>query len=169
MQIGLFDPAPPVSTLRAAGPYIVYCDGACKGNQNAGGGPGGWGVVLKSADKGTTLDEKFGGALGTTNNKMELTAAIEALKLLAEGQSVEIFTDSQYVQKGMSEWIIGWKRRNWKTAGGDPVKNVELWKEFDALVSKRKVKLTWVRGHNGDPGNERADELANQGVLTVAP
>ena len=164
MQFGLFEPAPPASTLFAAGPYVVYCDGACKGNQNAGGGPGGWGVLLKNAAKTETLAEKFGGARGTTNNKMELTVAIEALKLLEEGQAVEIFTDSQYVQKGLSEWMAGWKRRNWKTAGGDPVKNVELWKEFDALASKRKVTLTWVRGHNGDPGNERADELANMGV-----
>lgn len=167
MQIGLFEEAPPVSTLLAAGPYVAYTDGACKGNQNAGGGPGGWGVVLKNADKSSTLKETFGGAKGTTNNKMELTAAIESLKLIAEGQKIEIFTDSQYVQKGMSEWIIGWKKRGWKTAGGDPVKNVELWKEFDALVGKRKVTLTWVRGHNGDPGNERADEMANLGVLSI--
>lgn len=164
MQIGLFDEAPPASTLLAAGPYVAYCDGACKGNQNAGGGPGGWGVVLKDGSKSTTLKETYGGERGTTNNKMELTAAIETLKLIAEGQAIEIFTDSQYVQKGLSEWIVGWKRRNWKKAGGDPVVNVELWKALDALASKRKVKLSWVRGHNGDPGNERADYLANLGV-----
>lgn len=164
MQLGFFDEAPTGPILFSAGPYVAYCDGACKGNQNAGGGPGGWGVLLKDVSKTQTLKESFGGTLGTTNNKMELTAAIESLKLIAEGQSIEIFTDSQYVQKGLSEWMAGWKRRNWKSAGGDAIKNVELWKELDALAQKRKVTLTWVRGHNGDPGNERADELANMGV-----
>lgn len=172
MQLGFFDetptssvaPAPLAPAPLAGGPYVAYCDGACKGNQNAGGGPGGWGVVLKDAAQTHTLLETCGGATGTTNNKMELTAVIEALKLIAEGQTIEIRTDSQYVQKGLSEWAPGWKRRGWKTAGGEPVKNVELWKELDALAARRKVRLTWVRGHNGDAGNERADELANQGV-----
>lgn len=110
------------------------------------------------------ISESFGGAHDTTNNKMELTAAIETLKLVQAGAKIEVFTDSSYVIKGITEWLPGWRRKNWRTSGGDPVKNVELWKALDALYQVRKVTMTWVRGHNGDPGNERADVLANMGV-----
>lgn len=147
-----------------AGAFIAYCDGACKGNgQESGPSNGGWGVLLTKAD-GTEVSESYGGALGTTNNQMELMAAIKSLEAVAEGSTITVFTDSQYVQKGLTEWLPGWLRRNWKTAGGDPVKNVALWKELLALRQKRKVTLEWVRGHNGHPGNERADKLANMGA-----
>lgn len=157
----------PASSAHAAGlsfpltngPFVAYTDGACKGNP----GPGGWGVSLRDA-AGAVLHESCGGQPHTTNNIMEMTGVIEALKLVAPGQTLQVFTDSQYVQKGLTEWIAGWKRKNWRTAKGDPVKNVELWRELDALAASRKLTLSWVRGHNGDPGNERADELSNQGI-----
>ncbi|MNR71513.1 Ribonuclease HI [compost metagenome] len=158
MQLDIFggDKAAPRS-------YVAYCDGACKGNGQGKDANGGWGLTLRDAG-GPVLEEAFGGALGTTNNKMELTAAIETLRRVPEGSVIEVHTDSKYVIQGLTEWMPGWKRKNWRTAGGDAVKNVELWKELDALYAKRKVTMTWVRGHNGDPGNERADELANQGA-----
>ena len=137
----------------------IYTDGACKGNP----GPGGWGALLKSAD---SQKELCGGALLTTNNRMEMTAVIEALSALKRPCHVRLHVDSQYVLKGMTEWLPGWKSRGWKTAAKAPVKNVDLWQWLDALVSSagHKIDWHWVKGHNGHPGNERADELANQGV-----
>ena len=140
-------------------PVDIYTDGACKGNP----GPGGWGAWLKSAD---SQKELFGGELGTTNNRMELTAVIEGLSALKRPCKVTLYVDSQYVLKGMTEWIAGWKSKGWKTASKQPVKNVDLWQRLDALVSGagHEIEWVWVRGHNGDPGNERADMLANRGV-----
>jgi ribonuclease HI len=140
----------------------IYTDGACKGNP----GPGGWGVLLKSA---TTHKELCGGELETTNNRMEMMAVIEALSALKRPCHVKLHVDSQYVLKGMTEWLVGWKARGWKTAAKQPVKNVDLWQRLDALVSLagHQIDWHWVRGHDGDPGNERADALANQGVEQV--
>lgn len=137
----------------------IYSDGACKGNP----GPGGWGAWLKSAD---THKELYGGELGTTNNRMELTAVIEGLSALKRPCKVTLYVDSQYVLKGMTEWIVGWKAKGWKTASKQPVKNVDLWQRLDALVTAagHEIEWVWVRGHNGDPGNEHADMLANRGV-----
>ena len=137
----------------------IYTDGACKGNP----GPGGWGVLLLSGD---TEKEFFGGELATTNNRMELTAVIEALTALKRPCKVTLFLDSEYVRKGITEWIHGWKARGWRTAARQPVKNVELWQKLDAVViqSGHQITWKWVKGHAGDPGNERADALANRGV-----
>ncbi len=137
----------------------IYSDGACKGNP----GPGGWGAWLTSAN---THKELYGGELGTTNNRMELTAVIEGLSALKRPCKVTLYVDSQYVLKGMTEWIVGWKAKGWKTASKQPVKNVDLWQRLDALVTGagHEIEWVWVRGHNGDPGNEHADMLANRGV-----
>jgi ribonuclease HI len=137
----------------------IYTDGACKGNP----GPGGWGALLKTAD---AQKELFGGELGTTNNRMEMMAVIEALSILKRPCQVTLHVDSQYVLKGMTEWLPGWKARGWKTAAKQPVKNVDLWQRLDVLVSTsgHSIDWRWVRGHNGDPGNEHADMLANRGV-----
>lgn len=138
---------------------VIYTDGACKGNP----GPGGWGALLTT---GRTEKELFGGELGTTNNRMEMTAVIEALEALKRPCCVTLYLDSEYVRKGITEWIHGWKARGWRTAAKAPVKNVDLWQRLDALIlaSGHDVKWHWVKGHNGDPGNERADALANKGV-----
>ncbi len=140
-------------------PIEIYTDGACKGNP----GPGGWGVLLKA---GGTEKELFGGERATTNNRMELMAVIQALTALKRPCDVTLFLDSQYVLKGITEWLPGWKAKGWRTAGKQPVKNVELWQQLDALVQQggHRIDWRWVRGHNGDPGNERADALANKGV-----
>ena len=138
----------------------VYTDGACKGNP----GPGGWGVWLKWGDHEKEL---FGGEAKTTNNRMELTAVIEALASLKRRCRVRLHTDSQYVHSGISTWIHDWKKRGWRTADRKPVKNVDLWQKLDEVVQKHDVKWIWVRGHHGNPGNERADELANRGVALV--
>ena len=140
----------------------IYTDGACKGNP----GPGGWGVLLKAAD---SQKELFGGELATTNNRMEMTAVIEALSALKRPCQVRLHVDSQYVLKGMTEWLPGWKARGWKTAAKAPVKNVDLWQRLDQLVNTagHKIDWRWVRGHTGDPGNEQADALANRGVEQV--
>lgn len=137
----------------------IYTDGACKGNP----GPGGWGALLLSGD---TEKEMFGGELATTNNRMELTAVIEALTALKRPCNVTLYLDSEYVRKGITEWIHGWKARGWRTAAKQPVKNVELWQKLDAVViqSSHQITWKWVKGHAGDPGNERADALANRGV-----
>lgn len=135
----------------------IYTDGACKGNP----GPGGWGVLLRFGDQEKEL---FGGEEQTTNNRMELLAVIRALQALTRRCSVAVHTDSQYVQKGISEWLPGWKRRGWKTADNKPVKNADLWRELEALVAGHDVTWHWVRGHNGHVENERADRLANRGV-----
>ena len=141
-------------------PVVVYTDGACKGNP----GPGGWGALLrwKSHEK-----ELFGGELDTTNNRMELTAVIQALAALKSRCEVAVYTDSVYVKDGITKWIHGWKQRGWRTADKKPVKNVELWQRLEALAAQHNVQWHWVRGHDGDPGNERADELANRGVDSV--
>ena len=140
-------------------PIDVYTDGACKGNP----GPGGWGVLMKS---GTTEKELFGGELNTTNNRMEMMAVIEALASLKRPCAVTMYVDSQYVLKGITEWLPGWKAKGWRTASKQPVKNVDLWQRMDELVATggHTIDWRWVRGHNGDPGNERADVLANRGV-----
>ncbi|CAN5852813.1 ribonuclease HI [soil metagenome] len=137
----------------------IYTDGACKGNP----GPGGWGAWLKS---GPTEKELFGGELATTNNRMELTAVIEGLAALKRPCKVMLYLDSQYVRMGIMEWVHGWKRKGWRTASGQPVKNVELWQRLDKLVQEggHQIEWRWVKGHSGDPGNERADMLANKGV-----
>lgn len=135
----------------------IYTDGACKGNP----GPGGWGALLRW---GAHEKELFGGEACTTNNRMELTAVIRALAALDRQMSVDVHTDSQYVQKGITEWMTGWKRRGWKTADRKPVKNEDLWRELDDLVARHRVRWHWVRGHAGHPENERADALANRGV-----
>lgn len=135
----------------------IYTDGACKGNP----GPGGWGAWMLCNGKEKTLS---GGEVLTTNNRMELTAVIRALEALNRPCKVKLYTDSSYVQKGISEWIVGWKARNWRTADKKPVKNADLWKVLDALASQHSVEWIWVRGHDGNDGNERADSLANEGV-----
>jgi len=137
----------------------IYTDGACKGNP----GPGGWGAWLKS---GATEKELFGGELNTTNNRMELQAVIEGLSALKRPCKVIVYLDSQYVRMGITEWIRGWKAKGWRTSTKQPVKNVELWQQLDKLVAEggHQIEWRWVKGHSGDPGNERADMLANKGV-----
>ena len=137
----------------------LFTDGACKGNP----GPGGWGVLLTW---GNTEKELFGGELATTNNRMEMMAVIEGLSALKQPCSITLYIDSQYVLKGMTEWLKGWKARGWLTASKEPVKNVDLWQRLDALVhgAGHKIEWRWVKGHAGHPGNERADALANRGV-----
>ena len=138
----------------------LYTDGACKGNP----GTGGWGALLQS---GKHSKELFGGEANTTNNRMELTAVIQGLAALKRPCIVNIYTDSQFVKNGMQQWIHNWKARGWKTAAKQPVKNIELWQALDAAVSKHQIQWHWVKGHAGDPGNEKADELANRGVELV--
>ncbi len=138
----------------------IYTDGACKGNP----GPGGWGAILEWDGKEREL---FGGEPATTNNRMELTAVIEALAALKRPCRVILHTDSQYVQKGITEWIGGWKARGWRTAAKEPVKNVDLWKKLDEVVRAHDIDWVWVKGHAGHAGNERADALANKGVESL--
>ena len=135
----------------------IFSDGACKGNP----GPGGWGAVLRFSDH---EKEIFGGEPLTTNNRMEMMAVIEALGQLKHTSLVRVYTDSQYVQKGVSEWLPGWKARRWRTANNQPVKNVDLWQRLDALNAQHQIQWLWVRGHAGHPENERADVLANRGI-----
>jgi ribonuclease HI len=139
----------------------IYTDGACKGNP----GPGGWGVILRSA--GQVEKELFGGDALTTNNRMEMTAVIEALSALKRPCDIALYVDSKYVIQGITEWLPGWKAKGWKTAAKQPVKNVDLWQKLDALVNTggHTIEWCWVKGHAGDPGNERADALANKGVV----
>ena len=138
----------------------IYTDGACKGNP----GPGGWGVLLRLGPHEKRL---YGGEPETTNNRMELTAAIRGLEALKRPASVVLTTDSQYVMKGVREGMPNWKKRNWQTASKQPVKNVDLWQQLDALVSQHEIEWRWVRGHTGHPENELADQLANLGVEHV--
>ncbi len=135
----------------------AYTDGACRGNP----GPGGWGVVLRS---GGHVKELSGGALATTNNRMELTAAIEALLALKQRCRVQLYTDSTYVRSGITQWLHAWKARGWKTADRKPVKNQDLWMALDEAAQRHEVRWHWVKGHAGHPENERADELANLGL-----
>ncbi|UCE89271.1 MAG: ribonuclease HI [Pseudomonadota bacterium] len=135
----------------------AYTDGACRGNP----GPGGWGVLLRYGEHEKQL---YGGEANTTNNRMELMAAIRALEALKRASKVCITTDSQYVKNGITQWITNWKKRGWKTSDKKPVKNVDLWQRLDQAVGQHQVEWHWVRGHTGHPENERADELANKGI-----
>ncbi len=144
----------------ASNTVYMYADGACKGNP----GVGGWGTLLVYQGHEKAI---CGGHLDTTNNRMELQAVIEGLKLLKRPCVVAVYTDSRYVQQGISEWITGWKAKGWRTAAKKPVKNDDLWKELDALTEGHQLSWHWVKGHAGHPGNERADELANLGVEKV--
>jgi ribonuclease HI len=139
----------------------IYTDGACKGNP----GTGGWGALLGWNGK---TRELYGGEAHTTNNRMEMTAVIRALEALTPKSRVRLHTDSKYVQQGISEWIHSWKKRGWRTADRKPVKNEDLWRRLDELAGVHEIEWLWVRGHDGNPGNERADELANLGVAQVA-
>lgn len=139
---------------------VAYTDGACKGNP----GPGGWGVFIQTNGNSQEL---WGGEDNTTNNRMELTAAIKALEVASLNIEVNLFTDSNYVRQGITTWIHGWKRNGWKTSTKKPVKNVDLWQRLDALTQSRQVSWHWVKGHSGDPGNDKADELANRGVMEL--
>jgi len=135
----------------------IYTDGACRGNP----GPGGWGVVLIAGNHRRTL---HGGEAETTNNRMELTAAIEALNALKNKQKVVLYTDSRYVMHGITEWMPNWKRRGWKTAARKPVKNRDLWQVLDEAIKRHDIEWKWVKGHSGNDGNEAADALANRGI-----
>lgn len=135
----------------------IYTDGACSGNP----GPGGWGALLRY---GKHEKEIKGGEPETTNNRMEMQAVIESLKLLKKRSSVQIYTDSKYVMQGITEWMDGWKAKNWKTASKKPVKNKDLWQEIDSLVQQHDIEFFWVKGHAGHPENERADALARAGI-----
>ena len=138
----------------------VYADGACKGNP----GPGGWGVLIRMGEHSKEL---CGGELMTTNNRMELTAVIRALEALKRTCQLKIYTDSVYVQKGMTEWLVSWKARGWRTSDKKPVKNDDLWQQLDGLAQPHEIEWIWVKGHAGHEGNERADALANEGVAKV--
>lgn len=136
---------------------LMYTDGACRGNP----GPGGWGVWMQYREH---IKELCGGETDTTNNRMELMAAIQGLEALARPCQVEMYTDSQYVRKGITEWLENWKARGWRTAAKKPVKNADLWQRLDAATQQHKIEWHWVKGHSGDVHNERADALANQGL-----
>ena len=144
----------------SANTVVIHTDGACSGNP----GPGGWGAIL---DYNGTRKELFGGEANTTNNRMELKAAIEALNALTRPCAVAMHVDSQYVKDGITKWIHGWKRNGWKTADKKPVKNVELWQALDEAIKRHQISWHWVKGHDGNPDNERADELARQGIAEI--
>ena len=135
----------------------IFTDGACRGNP----GPGGWGVLLRVQDKQVELK---GGEKDTTNNRMEMMAAIVAAELLDRGERATIYTDSRYVQQGITSWLAGWKKRGWKTASRQPVKNKDLWLRLDEAISHKDIAWKWVKGHANNPGNERADQLAREGM-----
>jgi ribonuclease HI len=136
---------------------VIYTDGACKGNP----GPGGWGVILNYKEK---VKEMYGGDRETTNNRMELMAAIQAFEVLKKPCRVKINTDSKYVLQGITEWMPNWKKRGWKTASKAPVKNEDLWRRLDAAIDQHEVNWQWIKGHSGNIGNDRADALANIGI-----
>ncbi len=140
---------------------IIYTDGACRGNP----GPGGWGVILSYKGQ---VKELYGGERETTNNRMELTAAIQGLQALKKHCKVEINTDSKYVMQGITDWMSNWKKRGWKTAANKPVKNEDLWRRLDDAIKGHDVKWKWVKGHSGNNGNDRADALANLGIDTLS-
>jgi ribonuclease HI len=146
---------------------FAYTDGACSGNP----GPGGWGVLMRAVDAGVVVREKelAGGEALTTNNRMELMAAIAALEALSRPSEITIVTDSAYVKNGITEWMAAWKRKGWRTAGGPPVKNVDLWQRLDAAQARHTVRWAWIKGHNGHPENERADALARGGMEPFKP
>jgi ribonuclease HI len=148
--------------VKPAGRVAIWSDGACSGNP----GPGGWGAVLvwNGHEK-----ELKGGAAATTNNRMELTAAIEALAALKKPSAVDLYTDSQYLRSGITGWIANWKRRGWRTADRKPVKNIDLWQRLDALGERHDIAWHWVKGHAGADGNERADALARAGMVPFKP
>lgn len=135
----------------------IHTDGACRGNP----GPGGWGALLQWGDTEKTLN---GAEALTTNNRMEMTAAIEALNALKKPCAVDLYTDSEYLRKGITEWLAQWKARNWRTAARKPVKNIDLWQRLDEAVARHDIRWHWVKGHSGHPGNERADQLANEAI-----
>tara|TARA_Y100001936_G_scaffold240679_1_gene275494 strand:+ start:7926 stop:8360 length:435 start_codon:yes stop_codon:yes gene_type:complete len=139
---------------------VIYTDGACRGNP----GPGGWGALIKYD---SVQKEIYGGQNNTTNNQMELSAAIQGLSALKEPCSVELFTDSKYVMDGITQWIKNWKRNNWKNSAKKEVKNKDLWHQLDRLMDYHQVQWNWVKGHSGDPGNETADILANKGIDSI--
>lgn len=139
----------------------IYTDGACKGNP----GPGGWGALLQSGPHEKAI---YGGEANTTNNRMELLAAIKALQAVKKSSRIDLYTDSQYVRKGITEWMANWKQRGWRTAAKKPVKNADLWRSLDEEAARHQVTWHWVKGHSGHPGNERADQLANQGIVELA-
>ena len=145
------------SENRSARVVEIFTDGACSGNP----GPGGWGVLLRYGDTEKTL---YGGEAQTTNNRMELMAAIEGLAALTRSCQVRLTTDSQYVRKGITEWLKGWKRNNWRTAAKQPVKNVDLWQRLDSEAARHQVEWCWIKGHSGHRENEIADELARRGI-----
>lgn len=147
---------------RTPAPIDIWTDGACKGNP----GPGGWGAHLRS---GAHVKDLWGGEAETTNNRMELTAVIEALRALKRPSTLTLHVDSKYVMNGITSWISGWKRNGWRTAAKKPVKNEDLWRALDAEVAKHEITWQWVKGHAGDPGNERADALANRGISELTP
>lgn len=151
----------PDATEESASVVEIWTDGACKGNP----GPGGWGALLKYGERER---EMFGGESSTTNNRMELTAVIEALRSLKRRCRVTVHTDSQYVQLGITQWLPNWIRRGWKTADRKPVKNADLWQALQAAAAAHDIEWRWVKGHAGHDGNERADELANRGVKAVS-
>jgi ribonuclease HI len=140
---------------------IIYTDGACRGNP----GPGGWGVVLNYKGK---VKELYGGEANTTNNRMELTATINALAALTKTCRIQLHSDSKYVLQGITEWMPNWKKRDWKTASKSPVKNEDLWRRLDDVIKPHAIEWLWVKGHSGDPGNDRADTLANLGIDSIA-
>ncbi len=146
---------------------VAYTDGACSGNP----GPGGWGVLMLAREDGVVIKERtlIGGEANTTNNRMELMAAISALEALTKPSEVTIVTDSAYVKNGITDWMAGWKRKAWRTAGGPPVKNVDLWQRLDAAQGRHQVVWKWIKGHAGHAENERADELARAGMAPFKP
>jgi ribonuclease HI len=146
---------------------MAWTDGACSGNP----GPGGWGVLMRAMDGETVVKERVlnGGEADTTNNRMELMAAISALEALTRASEITITTDSAYVKNGITAWMVGWKRKGWRTADGKPVKNIDLWQRLDAAQARHQVIWKWIKGHAGHAENERADELAREGMAPFKP